>query len=75
MVQRITLGETGGAVTAALPKDMLDRLRVGPGDTVYAVETPQGVLLTPNDPTFDAAMQAFDEVRQRYRETLRRLAE
>jgi hypothetical protein len=37
--------------------------------------TEQGILLTPYDPSFDEAMQAFDEIRRDYRNTLRKLAE
>jgi putative addiction module antidote len=75
MVKQITLRQAGGSVTATLPKDMLDRLNVGPGDRMFAVETERGVLLTPYDPDFDAAMEAFQEVRRQYRNTLRKLAE
>lgn len=75
MVREITLGEAGGAVTATLPRAMADRLRVGPGDRLFAIETPEGILLTPHDPSFDAAMDAFGEVRREYRDALRRLAE
>ena len=75
MVREIVLRQAGGSVTATLPKDMVDRLHIGAGDTVYAIETERGVLLTPYDPDFDEAMQAFDEVRRQYRNTLRKLAE
>ncbi len=75
MVREITLRQAGGSVTATLPKDMADRLHVGPGDKLYAIETEQGVLLTPYNPEFDAALQAFEEVRRQYRNTLRKLAE
>jgi antitoxin MazE len=74
MVREIVLRQAGGSVTATLPKDMADRLHVGPGDTVYAIETERGVLLTPYDPDFDEAMQAFEEVRRQYRNTLKKLA-
>lgn len=75
MVREIILRQAGGSVTATLPKDMADRLHVGPGDKVYAIETERGVLLTPYDPDFDEAMQAFEQVRRQYRNTLRKLAE
>jgi putative addiction module antidote len=75
MVKQITLRQAGGSVTATLPKDMMDRLNVRPGDRMFAVETERGVLLTPYDPDFDAAMEAFQEVRRQYRNTLRKLAE
>ena len=75
MVREITLRQAGGSVTATLPKDMADRLHIGPGDKVYAIETDQGVLLTPYDPSFEDALNAFEQVRRQYRNTLKRLAE
>jgi len=75
MVKEITLQGAGASVTATLPKEMADRLHIGPGDRVFAVETENGVLLTPFDPDLRDAMQAFDEVRRQYRNTLKKLAE
>ena len=75
MVREITLRQAGGSVTATLPKDMADRLHVKPGDRIFAVETEQGILLTPYDPAFGDALEAFEEVRRQYRNTLRRLGE
>jgi antitoxin MazE len=75
MVREITLRQAGGSVTATLPKDIAERLHVKPGDTIYAIETDRGVLLTPYDPSFGEALRAFEEVRRQYRNTLKRLAE
>lgn len=75
MIREITLRRAGGSVTATLPKDMADRLHIRAGDKIYAVETDRGILLTPYDLEFEAAMRAFDEVRRQYRNTLRKLAE
>ena len=75
MIKEITLRQAGGSVTATLPKEMVDRLQVGPGDRVFAVETENGILLTPYDPDFHDAMQAFSVVRRQYRNTLGKLAE
>ena len=75
MVREITLRQAGGSVTATLPKDIAERLHLGPGDKVFAIETEDGVLLTPYDPHFDEAMQAFAAVRRQYRNTLKTLAE
>jgi len=74
MVKKITLRQVGGSIGATLPKDMADRLHVKPGDQVYAVETEQGILLTPYDPTFDRAMAAYERTAGRYRNALRELA-
>lgn len=75
MVKEITLRQAGGSVTATLPKEMVERLQVGPGDRMFAIETENGVLLTPYDPDFHEAMQAFGEVRRQYRNALKKLAE
>ncbi len=47
MTKEVTLRQAGGSVSATLPKDMADRLRLEPGDRVLAVETDRGILLTP----------------------------
>lgn len=75
MVREVTLRRSGGSIITVLPKDMMDRLHIGPGDRVFAVETDQGILLTPYEPTFDAAMTAFEMVRRQYRNTLKQLRE
>ena len=75
MVKKIVLRQVGGSVGATLPKDMADRLHVGPGDEVFVVETSQGILITPYDPTFDEAMRAYDRTATKYRNALRKLAE
>ena len=75
MIKKITLRQAGGSVTATLPKEIVDRLQIVSGDVMYAVETEQGILLTPYDPDFEDAMAAFQDVRKQYRNTLRKLAE
>ena len=75
MIKEITTRQAGGSITATLPKEMMDRLHVAPGDKLFAIETKDGVLLTPYDPDFDEAMKAFERVRRRYRNTLKKLSE
>ena len=68
----ITVGNSVGVV---LPKDILQRLRVDKGDTLYAVETPSGIELMPYDPQFAAQMETAEKVMREDRDVLRRLAE
>lgn len=75
MVQEITLRKAGGSVTATLPKAIADRMNVAAGDKLYIIETDRGVLLTPYDPEFNEALEAFEQVRKQYRNTLKRLAQ
>ena len=57
MTKEVTLRQAGGSVSATLPKDMADRLRLEAGDRILAVETDCGILLTPNDPKTDRALR------------------
>jgi putative addiction module antidote len=72
MLKLTTIGNSVGVV---LPKDLLARLRVGKGDTLYAVETPNGVELTPYDPDFAAQMEAAEAIMREDRDVLKKLAE
>lgn len=67
-----TIGTSTGLV---IPKDLLARLNVAKGDTLYAVETADGGLhLTPYDPAFAAKMEKAEAIMRRYRNTLNTLA-
>ena len=74
MVKAVTLRQVGGSVSATLPKDMAARLRLEPGDSVLAIETDRGVLLTPYDEAIERALDAAGRVAKRYRNVLRQLA-
>jgi putative addiction module antidote len=74
MVKDLKLRQAGGSVSATLPKDMADRLHLGPGDRVLAVETEQGILLTPYDPTVERALEIASRAAKKYRNALRELA-
>ena len=74
MVRPVTLRRVGGSVSATLPKDMADRLHFDAGDTILAVETDRGVLLTPYDPATERALELAARAAKRYRNVLRELA-
>ncbi len=74
MTKELTLRQAGGSVSATLPKDMLDRLRLDAGDRILAVETDQGILLTPYDPDAERALAVAAAAAKRYRAALRELA-
>jgi len=74
VVRKVTLRQVGGSIGATLPKDMADRLHIKAGDDVFAVETEQGILITPYDPTFDEAMAAYRRTASKYRNALRELS-
>jgi len=74
MGRTITLRRVGGSVGTTLPKEMVDRLDLAPGDRVLAVETENGILLTPYDVDLDADLTATRRAAKRYRPALRELA-
>lgn len=67
-----TVGNSTGVV---FPKELLQRLRLEKGDTLYATETPDGIQLTPYDPEFARQMEIAEFVMRDARDILRKLAE
>jgi putative addiction module antidote len=74
MSQGVKLRKAGGSIAATLPKDMADRLKLVAGDTVIAIETERGILLTPYDAQIEEALSIAAEVGRTYRNALRELA-
>jgi putative addiction module antidote len=75
MIKETVIRAIGNSSGATIPKPMLDRLHVRQGDTVFVVETDNGILLTPFDPTFAAAMEAYREGMRLYRNAMKELAD
>lgn len=73
-MRRQKLKKIGGSVATGLPKSMLERFHLEAGDEVTVVETADGLLITPFDPEFAAAMAAYERGAKKYRNALRRLA-
>jgi len=74
MARAITLRRVGGSVGTTLPKEMVDRLDLAAGDRVLAIETDQGILLTPFTDDVEADLAATRRAAKRYRAALRELA-
>ena len=71
-IRMIKIGTSTGAI---FPKEMLAQLKVHQGDTLFTVETPDGVLLTPYDPDVEKQLEAGREFMREYRDTFRALAQ
>lgn len=74
MTKKVTLRQAGGSVSATLPKDMADRLRLEAGDRVLAIETDRGILLTPYEPEAEQALTIAARLAKKHRNALRELA-
>lgn len=67
-----TVGNSAGVV---LPKELLARLRLDKGDTLYVTELPDGVKLQAYDPVFAQQMEVAERIMREDRDLLRRLAD
>lgn len=75
MNMTVKITKVGNSAGIILPKDVLSRLRVGLGDTLYASESTDGsVRLSPWSPDFEAKMEAAEKIMRDDREILRVLA-
>lgn len=70
----LKLTQIGNSVGVILPKEVLARLKVEKGDTLYLTDAANGVLLTPYSAEFEAQMTAARGVMKKRRNVLRELA-
>jgi putative addiction module antidote len=75
MATTVKITTIGNSVGIVLPKEVLNRLHVEKGDSLYLLETPEGIQLTPYDDDFAAEMDVAKGVMRKHRDVLRKLAE
>ena len=71
----LNLRAIGTSTGTTVPKDLLGKLRVGAGDTIYVTEAPDGSFrLTPYNPAFAEQMDMAEQIMREDRDVLRALA-
>ena len=70
----LKLTSIGNSVGVILPKELLVRLGVQKGDTLFAAETPDGLRLSVSDPEHEAQMEVARRIMKKRRAVLRELA-
>ncbi len=75
MVNKLKITTVGNSVGVVLPREILERLRVGKGDSLFVTETPDGVELRAFDDEFAEQMAIAERVMREDRDVLRKLAE
>ena len=70
----LKLTQIGNSVGVILPKEILARLKLEKGDTVFVTDTANGVMLTPYDPGLAEQLEAGREFMREYRDTFHQLA-
>lgn len=71
----LKITKIGNSAGVILPKELLAQLRVGPGDTLYVTDAPDGVRLTAADPDFATKMALAEKIMREDRDILRVLAQ
>ncbi|WP_240001896.1 AbrB/MazE/SpoVT family DNA-binding domain-containing protein [Parvibium lacunae] len=70
----LRLTQVGNSVGVVLPKELLARLKLEKGDTVFVTETPEGFTITPYDPSFAEQMEIGRQLMRENRAVLHELA-
>ena len=66
-----TIGASAGLI---LNKEIMTRLRVKKGDSLYLTEAPGGFRITPYDPEFERQITAAEDIMHEDRDVLRALS-
>lgn len=74
MNTQLKIRKIGNSAGVVLPKELLARLRVDLGDSLYVTETADGVRLTASNPDFEAKMALAEAIMREDRDILRILA-
>ncbi len=70
----LKLTQIGNSVGVILPKEVLARLNLVKGDSLFVTNTPGGVALTAYDPSFDEQLEQGRAFMRDYKDTFRALA-
>jgi putative addiction module antidote len=75
MNMQLKVTKIGNSAGVILPKELLARLRVEAGDSLYVSETPDGVRITATNPDFAAKMARAETIMREDRDMLHVLAQ
>jgi putative addiction module antidote len=75
MNMQLKVTKIGNSAGVILPKELLARLRVEVGDSLYVSETPDGVRITATNPDFAAKMALAETIMREDRDILNVLAQ
>ena len=70
----LKLKNIGNSVGVIILKELLAKLGLGQGDSLYAIETPDGLRLSTSDPVFEEQMAVARRIMKEHRAILRELA-
>ncbi|WP_036479730.1 AbrB/MazE/SpoVT family DNA-binding domain-containing protein [Myxosarcina sp. GI1] len=71
---KLKIQKIGNSLGASIPQEILEKMNVGEGDSLYVTQTPDGIYLTPYDPEFKTVMETAKNITNRYRNAMKELA-
>jgi antitoxin MazE len=74
MRETLKLHKIGNSVGVTFSQELLEKLNLSEGDTLFVTETENGLQLSPDDPEFEKAMAIYREGSQKFRHALQELA-
>ena len=75
MTAKLKITSIGNSAGVILPKEVLEKLRVEKGDTLFLTETPNGIELSAHDDEVERQMEIAEKVMRENRNLLRKLAQ
>ena len=70
----LKLTQIGNSVGVVFPKELLAKLKLDKGDSLYVTDSPDGWRITTHDPAFEAQMRVARELMKERRNVLHELA-
>lgn len=70
----LTIRKVGNSLGMILPAEAVRELKLSEGDRLFLTKSPEGLRLTPYDPSFEKKMEVALKGMRKYRNALRELA-
>jgi putative addiction module antidote len=75
VIAKLKITSIGNSAGVILPKEVLEKMRVEKGDTLFLTETPTGFAVSAFDDEFSLQMSLAEEIMREDRDVLRKLAQ
>ena len=75
MTAKLKITSIGNSAGVILPKEVLEKLRVEKGDTLFLTETPNGFVVSALDDEFSLQMELAEKIMREDRDVLHKLAQ
>ncbi|MCK8826436.1 AbrB/MazE/SpoVT family DNA-binding domain-containing protein [Natroniella acetigena] len=74
-MKTIKLRKVGNSYGFTIPKELMEKYQLKEGEELHVIEENDGFTLTPYDPDFEEWTESFKKTNEKYKNTLKALAE